>query len=300
MIRKLGYACKNMTLGKRVLTDRTLREARFTIARVNDLALQNSQDLITIMQWNADHGVQMFRIGSGLFPFMDHPKLGYRFTDLQHSAQIAANIAKAGQIAVANDIRLSCHPGPYTCMASPNTEIVRKSVLCVRMHAELGQMLCLPQDDFVINFHMGGTYGNKSDTAKRFIDNLEHLTDWERAHITIENDDKESMWSISDLVEYGIGDHVRLVLDVHHHRFCARESLIHAASMAFNTWPLDQVPKIHYSESAVGKKPQAHSDYIENPIPNNLHERDYDVMIEAKAKELALNAYLNKYSLLHT
>jgi len=301
MIRHLGYACKNMTLGNKVLTDRTLREARFTIERVDDLALKNSQDLITIMQWNAENGIKFFRIGSGLFPFMDHPKQYYKFEDLKNWPLIAANIAVAGKIAADNGIRLSCHPGPYTCLASPDNLTVIKSVKTIEMHAMLGKMLCLPTDDFVINFHVGGVYGDKRETAKRFINNLNTLlTDWERKHITIENDDKASMWSISDLVEYGIGNTVRLVLDVHHHRFCNRESLHDAADMAFETWPTDQVPKIHYSESAEGKKPQAHSDYIFNPIPNDLHLRDYDVMIEAKAKELALQAYQRKYQLLHS
>lgn len=106
--------------------------------------------------------------------------------------------------------------------------------MCVRMHALLGKMLCCPNDDFVINFHMGGTYGDKHETAKRFLDNLALLTEWERSHITIENDDKASMWSISDLVEYGIGERIRLVLDVHHHKFCNRESVYDAADMVFS------------------------------------------------------------------
>lgn len=283
-----------MTLGKKILTDRTMRVGRFNIDRANELAVQNSSDLIKIMEWNALNNIRMFRIGSGLFPFMDHETHNYTIDDLKDSETIKTNIAKAGQIATDAGIRLSCHPGPYTCMASPNPKIVQNSVRCLQMHATLGQLLQLPNDDFVINFHMGGTYGNKEDTAKRFIDNIgEHLSEWEMQHITIENDDKESMWSISDLVDYQIGDHVRLVLDVHHHRFCNRESLSDAAQMAFDTWPSHQVPKIHYSESAAGKKPQAHSDYIENFIPSDLHFREYDVMIEAKAKELALQKYLN-------
>lgn len=300
MIRHLGYACKNMTLGNKVLTDRTLREARFTLERVDDLALKNSQDLVRIMRWNADNGIKFFRIGSGLFPFMDHPKHFYKLEDLASWPHITRNIVDAGKIAGDNGIRLSCHPGPYTCLGSPDNLTVIKSVKTIEMHAMLGKMLCCPNDDFVINFHVGGVYGDKRETAKRFLNNLGTLTDWERNHITIENDDKESMWSVSDLVEYGIGNKVRIVLDVHHHRFCNRESLYDAADMAFETWPENQVPKIHYSESAEGKKPQAHSDYIFNPIPNDLHSRDYDVMIEAKAKELALQTYLNKYQLLHS
>jgi UV DNA damage repair endonuclease len=49
---------------------------------------------------------------------------------------------------------------------------------------------------------------------------------------------------------------------------------------------------VHYSESAPNKKPQAHSDFIKERIPN-LGDTVYDVMIEAKAKDLALIEYRN-------
>jgi UV DNA damage endonuclease len=61
--------------------------------------------------------------------------------------------------------------------------------------------------------------------------------------------------------------------------------------MAFSTWKgFCEVPKVHYSESRDGSRPQAHSDYIVGAIPD-LGETTYDVMIEAKAKDLALIKY---------
>ena len=83
MIRHLGYACQNLSLARgrkhkdRLLTDRTLRMDRFTLERVGELAVRNTEDLLPILQWNAANGIRFFRIGSGVFPFMDHPTLKY-------------------------------------------------------------------------------------------------------------------------------------------------------------------------------------------------------------------------------
>jgi UV DNA damage repair endonuclease len=55
---------------------------------------------------------------------------------------------------------------------------------------------------------------------------------------------------------------------------------------------------VHYSESkAIHEnnnklKPQAHSDYITS-LPNT-YELDVDIMVEAKAKELAILPFINK------
>ena len=91
---------------------------------------------------------------------------------------------------------------------------------------------------------------------------------------------------------------IRLVYDFHHHRFCSNETVEQAVNLCFSTWPEDQVPKIHYSESAPGKRPQAHSDYIRGPIPafKYFTKREYDVMLETKAKDLALKKYLTEHA----
>ena len=88
---------------------------------------------------------------------------------------------------------------------------------------------------------------------------------------------------------------VKIVLDIHHHRFRSDESLESAADLAFSTWGTEK-PKVHYSESAQDKMPQAHSDFIENRIPELSKSVYYDVMIEAKQKDKALLKYRNIYN----
>jgi UV DNA damage endonuclease len=165
------------------------------------------------------------------------------------------------------------------------------------MHSLIADLLGYG-DEFAINIHMGGVYGDKHQTAGRFLREFSRLPDNIKRRLTLENDDKPSMWSMTELFKE-VGKHctVKLVLDIHHHRFCQQESLSEAADMAFRTWSgFCEIPKVHYSESKEGARPQAHSDYIRKEIPPLSDTVEYDVMIEAKAKDLALLEYRKVYS----
>lgn len=279
---------------KRVFTDRTLRLDGFSMRRVNDLVLSNARDLLKIMYWNAENNIHFFRIGSGMFPFMDYAELKYGIDDLADSKTIRGVMRNAGKVARDNGIRLSMHPGPYTCLASPDAAVVDKSLLCVEMHSLIGDLV--EADQFVINIHVGGVYDGKPDAAMRFCDNFGRLSDGAKGRLTLENDDKEGMWTISDLMTIHEKTGVPLVFDTHHHNLnSGGMGMIEAGLMAFSTWDESRVPKIHYSEPREGSRPQAHADYICNRIPELCSVRDFDVMIEAKMKELALIKYRNSF-----
>jgi len=70
-----------------------------------------------------------------------------------------------------------------------------------------------------------------------------------------------------------------------------------ALKLAATTWPKGITQEVHYSESKAlhennsKLKPQAHSDYIKS-LPNT-YELDLDIMVEAKAKELAILPFIN-------
>jgi UV DNA damage endonuclease len=300
MIRHIGYACKNMSItqAEKVLTDRTCRMDKFSMARANELALKNSADLLKILEWNARNSIQFFRIGSGIFPFIDHSALQYKITDLLDAVAIQNNLQAAGAFAKQVGMRLSCHPGPYTCLGSPTQQTVEKSLLGLKMHADLADLLGYGEE-FAINIHIGGVYESKLETAKRFAEQYVKLPVAIQKRLTIENDDKESMWSMSDLFELIVPlcPAIKLVLDIHHHRFCQRESLQEAARMAFSTWTgFCEIPKVHYSESRPDSRPQAHSDYITETIPSLSDSLEYDIMVEAKSKDLAVLEYRKKHT----
>ena len=118
-----------------------------------------------------------------------------------------------------------------------------------------------------------------------------------RTRLTVENDDKASLYSTQELYE-GVYKRIGIpiVFDCHHralHRGTQTEQ--EALEMAQSTWPKMIIPVVHYAESRSVEynnpkiKPQAHSDYVINEF--NDYGHCIDVMIEAKHKELALLRY---------
>ena len=71
-----------------------------------------------------------------------------------------------------------------------------------------------------------------------------------------------------------------------------------ALEMAIETWGGIK-PVVHYSESRCEEqqdeniRPQAHSDYVYKKI--ETYGNDIDIMVEAKAKELAVAKYIELY-----
>jgi len=131
----------------------------------------------------------------------------------------------------------------------------------------------------------------------RFIKNFQRCSNSVKMRLTIENDDKATMYSVKDLMYIYEETGIPIVFDYHHHQFCTGDlTEEQALKLAATTWPKDIGQEVHYSESKAlhennsKLKPQAHSDYI-NSLPNT-YGLDVDIMVEAKAKELAILPYL--------
>lgn len=304
-MRYIGYACINMSLAhnhvdsngqlvkvsqnNKVFTNRQCRQSSFNLDFISPLILKNVNDLLTIIKWNAQHNIYLFRISSDIFPFIDHPELTYNIDDLKDGDKIKSVLEECGRIGKEHNMRFSMHPGPYTCIASPSPQIANKSLLSIEKHTLMADLMHL--DDFVINIHVGGMYDNIHETASRFISSFNRLSDKSKRYLTIENDDKQSLWSIEKLYDFIYKyTKIPIVLDVHHWKFNNNSDLNSSCDIAFSTWG-NKIPKIHYSESRDDITPTAHSDYIVNDIPEFSGE--YDVMVEAKSKELAVLKYLS-------
>ena len=141
-------------------------------------------------------------------------------------------------------------------------------------------------------------YGDKISAMDRFCKNFERLPESVQTRLTVENDDKASMYSVKDLMYIHERIGIPIVFDYHHHKFNTGDlSEQEALELALSTWPKGIKPMVHYSESKrlhEGNdkiKVQAHSDYI-NELPNS-YGNDIDVMVEAKAKELSILPYIN-------
>ena len=293
----LGYACINMTMQNQVSTNRTMMKRTFEakgMDYVSELALLNSKDIIKILEWNRQHGIKLFRLSSSIIPWGNNIDI----TQLKDYKEIKSELKKAGDFAKFWDMRITCHPGPFVVLTSPKDSVVDNAISDLEMHAKLFDMMELSKTPYnKINIHCNGVYGDKVIAMDRFCENFKKLSSSVRKRLTVENDDKASMYSVKDLMYIHKKIGIPIVFDYHHHQFCTGDlSEQQALELAVSTWPKDIKPIVHYSESKAlhendtKQKPQAHSEFI-NSLPNT-YGIEVDCMVEAKAKELAILPFL--------
>jgi len=310
----IGYACINMQLSypqkyggkekgvKPITTGRSMIKRTFLSKGVDyasELALANTMDLDKIIDWNILNGYNFFRITSELAPW----KSEYEWNDLKDIERIKMYLHSAGVKAKSHNLRITSHPGPFNVLTSPHPHVVDNCITDLTIHGEVFDMMGLSRTPHnKINIHIGGAYGDKESAMERFCVNFERLPDSVKSRLTVENDDKASMYSVKDLYE-GVYKRIGIpiVFDYHHHKFCTGDlSEQQALEMAISTWPKGITPATHYSESRRDEQKdekirvQAHSDYVYDKI--ETYGNEIDVMVEAKHKELAVQKYKELHS----
>ena len=294
----LGYACINTALSaNKIMTNRTMRRKTLDakgLDYVSDLALANVKDLETIVKWNNEHRIKLFRLSSQIFPWSDE----YSLEELKDDLEICDRMFEIGNIATQAGQRLTMHPGPYNCLASPNQKVVEKTIRELNCHSEQFNMMGFDPSPYnKINIHVGGAYGDKEATLKRFNKNFGLLRDDTKKRLVIENDDSPNEYSVYDLY-YGVYKEIGIPItfDYFHHKFnTGGLTEEEALKMAARTWPTGITQCCHYSESRRKEKldesirPQAHSDIIYNKI--DTYGLEPDIVIEAKLKEQAIFNY---------
>ncbi len=164
MIR-YGYPAQNLTLP--ATTNRTLRLASLADAeKLRALVWENLLGLETIIRWNAERGIGLFRMGQGLIPFASHPTFPYDWPE-EHGD----DLRELGALARSLGVRLSMHPGQFINPGSPNPETARRSIdellYATRVFDLMGN------DDAVVVLHLGGAYDDRPAAVARFVEALE-------------------------------------------------------------------------------------------------------------------------------
>ena len=153
-------------------------------------------------------------------------------------------------------------------------------------------------DNAIVNIHLGGMYGDKEKTKRRWIEQFDDLPSKIKRRLTIENDEK--CYSVRDCLDVAAETGIPVVLDNHHYQ-CYNllhpdeepeeiEELI--TEVIEDSWK-DRKVLFHISEQDETKKCGAHSKYI-SKLPDYYIEipEKYDVDlwidIEAKEKEKAV------------
>lgn len=289
----LGYACINVSLSEEgISTNKGMIRRTFLergVPYASGIALQNVQALLQILEWNVAHGITVFRITSELFPWASE----YRLEEMPDYREIRSVLEQAGKL----PIRVSTHPGPFNKMAGTGA-VLQNTIKDLEIHARLFDLMGLdPSHWNKINIHVGGAYGDKDATLKRFAQNFKLLSSGLQKRLTVENDDKPGLFTVGELHPLWEMTGVPIVFDYFHHKLHpglqTEEEAFHTA---YETW--DVKPVFHFSSSRRDfedptAKREAHSDWVHEPI--RTYGKDVDIVLETKMKEQALLRYRQQF-----
>lgn len=252
--------------------------------------------------------IRMYRISSDFVPYGTHPDMP------QFHGQIdrhRSELVELGREARRLGIRLSLHPSQFVVLNALDDEVVRKAQADLLQQSELLDAMELGPEAVVVT-HVGGVYGDKPASIERFIENWRALPEPAKRRVVVENDERSYAVEDTLLIHQATGS--RLIFDYQHHMLNSGSlGLRDALEACLRTWPPDQTPKIHFSSPrtemremerknpATGRKEivyqppliSQHADYV-NPLEFLLFMDTvgippaFDVMIEAKSKDLAL------------
>jgi len=142
--------------------------------------------------------------------------------------------------------------------------------------------------------HIGGLYKNKTESILRFKENFVKMPERIKRRIILENDDK--LYTAKDVLAICKDLKVPMVVDIHHHN-CVNsgENILDLIPQIFDTWTGEDFnPKIHFSSPKSPSSFRSHADEIDFEEFLSFLEsvktlnRDFDIMLEAKNKDIAL------------
>lgn len=292
---RLGYAGINLSLqdqkggprlrsitAKRLSTmePKERRSHLFAVAR------NNLQTLEAVLRWNHARGIRLFRITSDLIPMATHPvAAGWDWEQ-----DLAEEFALCARLAREFGARLTMHPGQYTVLNSPNGEVLARAVADLEYHARILERLELgPQSGLVL--HVGGGYGDKAASARRFVANFRALPEPVAGRLWLENDDVT--WDTAEVLPIAREVGRPMVFDLHHHRVLRGDDWLPWLEQILPTWG-EVRPKLHFSSPKDGIRSRHHADLIDPHDFQAFLDRvpwlDADVVLECKMKDKALLA----------
>lgn len=255
-------------------------------------------------------GISMYRMASQLVPYATHPGMPAFHGQVEECAR---ELAALGERARAQGLRLSFHPSQYVVLDAPDDALARRGAADVETQAQVLEAMGLGPEAVVV-VHVGGVYDGHAAAQERFVRRYEALSSVARSRLVVEND--ERAFSVDDVLWVHQRTGVRVVFDyLHHLNNPGSMDVVEAALAALQTWPPTEVPKVHFSSPRTEMRlvrqrdPETsrqvevlqpplwtqHSDFV-NPFEfvaflrrmEAEGARPFDVMLEAKAKDLAL------------
>jgi len=185
-------------------------------------------------------------------------------------------------------MRISMHPDQFIVLNTPTEDVFQRSVAELAYHAEVLDLMEL-DTTAKIQLHVGGVYGDKSQSIKRFIDRFNVLDASIKRRLVIENDEKS--YSIQDCLQVHNKTNIPILFDYFHHSLLNNhESLIQLLELCKKTWmKKDGIPMVDYSSQKPNMTPGAHAEHLDQSDFTRFllqsQPYDFDLMLEIKDKE---------------
>ncbi|MHA2430288.1 MAG: UV DNA damage repair endonuclease UvsE [Promethearchaeota archaeon] len=278
---KIGYPCINLALTCK--SSRTFRLKNYSEERLIESIDGNLDCLQEILEYNKNNKIFFFRITSDLIPFGSHPIMKFEWQDY-----FKEKFNEIGNFIKKQNMRISMHPGQYTVLNSKNDKVVNTSIKELEYHADVLDLMNLDRTAKIMT-HIGGIYGDKKGSKKRFIERYNQLSDNIKKRYVIENDDKS--FTLADCLEVYKEISIPIVFDAYHHECLNSGEIITKALSKFTkTWNEgDGLPILHYSSQHPIKGQPSHADKIQldhfKNFINKTKNYNFDLMLEIKDKE---------------
>ncbi len=278
---RIGYPCINTKIGCK--SGRTFRLKSYSEDRLLETVENNLFCLGEILRFNLRHNLLFFRITSDLVPFASHPICRFNW---QRCFQ--KQFKAIGDFINSNNMRISMHPDQFTLINSIDEVVFENSVKELAYHAEVLDLMEL-DTSAKIQIHVGGVYGDKKKSIKRFVKRFESLDEKIKRRLVVENDDRR--YRLKDCLRISGETEIPVLFDVLHHEInSSGETIREAFGLFTRTWKeKDGLAMVDYGSSKEGGMKGKHSKSIDLEHFNDFLEEtsvfDFDVMLEIKDKE---------------
>jgi UV DNA damage endonuclease len=265
-------------------SSRTLRLANVTPERLRELIAANLSALEAILRWNAANGIRVFRLTSNLIPFGSHAANALAWWD-----EFAQPLRRIGELARAEEMSISTHPGQYTVLSSARADVVTAAVAELDYHDRLLSALGLDQSHKIV-LHVGAGGASPDAALVRFAAGFERLSPGAAARLVVENDER---WPLEPVLALAGRLALPVVFDVFHHRLApsldglaVRDLVLRAGE----TWrESDGRQEVHFSTQEPGKRPGAHARELDveefDRFVDEVGDLPLDCIVEVKDKE---------------
>jgi UV DNA damage endonuclease len=236
----------------------------------------------------------VYRVSSDIFPLITYDEANVSLEDLPNHDEIQDEFDNIQSTISNSTVRVTCHPSEFNSLSSLTPKVIEKTIVELNFYSSFFDRIGLPANtNAAMNLHVHNNNGTREEISHRFYENFKRLDENCQKRMTIENDDKLNCWSVRELVDiFHPITRIPICFDYLHHKCHPNNTTeVEAINMCYDTWQTR--PLFHYSESRPGNNPRAHADYAE--IPFETYGLDFDVDMELKAKDLAIEKYEQIY-----